>query len=171
MSSQHHHQALNIIFFMVFAVDYIMSISVATSKLGYIFSFMGFSGFVSLVPILQEILPLTSPAQFQRGHFYMATLHWLGFLRFFRILSIFHFISVRNSMGPNVQPFDTTVAFQLNEITFQVAQLIVSIVVFIFLATGAVFAVAFYDSNSFTSDWPMNWSSCLYFVVVTGVLL
>lgn len=129
---------------------------------------MGIASFLSLLPIIQLIVPISNPDQYLKGHFFASSLAWIGFLRFFRITTIFHFVRLRNSIGPNVQPFDTTIAFQLNEISFQVSKLVVSIAVFVFLATGTVFALTVYDANAYELyHHPMTWGDCLYFVLVT----
>ncbi len=139
-------------FFLVFSIDYILSIIFAISKFDFIFSLIGIADFCSLLPILPFIFPQIDskiahlPASFA------------GFLRFFRLFKFLKIIQLRNSLI-DAEPHDTSVAIQLTEIWYQVSKLIVSIFIYVLLSTGLVFCFYQFDPNSLSTSQSFfgNW--------------
>jgi hypothetical protein len=153
---------LDILFFTVFLYDYIMCISAAHRKTDYIFSFVGISDLLSMLPLLGIFYPVAP------GVLPSWPESWIGFLRFFRLSFLFQ-IAELNIWVKHGQIHDSAVAFQMSEITYQTSKLLLSIMVFLLVSTGSVFALLEHDANAFYHSFPrpMNWFDSLYFIVVT----
>jgi voltage-gated potassium channel len=143
--------AFAVLFFVVFLIDYVLSIIAADRKVDYILSPTGLADLASLLPVIS--IPFSelhhSPLE-----------SWIGFMRFFRLLKVFHLL--RYNQLNEEKMVDSS--FELSEITFLTARLVISIVVFILISAGVVFYVYEIDPNSFSDQ--MTWFDCLYFVVV-----
>ncbi len=69
-------------FFGIFLIDYVVCVTAASNKLDFMTSFEGISSLLSLVPVIDIILPSTM-IYFQ-----------VGFLHCFRLINIFHIIPI-----------------------------------------------------------------------------
>ena len=163
-SSEDQSIAIEIFFFSVFAFDYTICIVAAQRKFDYMLSAMGLADLISMVPIL-SIIPVIDPTNGQLPW----PASWLGFLRFLRILNIFHLFRLRNAFTQTSQNNTTSIAINLSEVSYQIGRLVVSILVFILVATGVVFSVAVFEMDAFLKPFegPMSWFDSLYFTVVT----
>jgi hypothetical protein len=156
---------MDIFFFTVFLFDYIMCISAAHRKLAYIFSPMGLADLASMIPLVGIFVPESATQGLEQW-----PASWIGFLRFFRLFKIFQLIRLREALTPSSQPHDAAHAINLTEVTYQIAKLIISIVVFLLVAAGSIFAVQSFNANAFhhsMADGPMTWMECFYFTVVS----
>ena len=149
---------LDFFYFVVFAVDYALCLANAPRKFDYVFSWIGIADLASMVPIVGDLVGLTG-----------SNLHsfdpWLGFLRFFRLLQVFHLFRLRDALAPVLASHDAVFSLSVSEINFQAARLAITIIAFFFMATGAVYAVASNDPGSFNHE--LTWFDSFYFTIVS----
>ena len=127
--------AVDIFFFTVFLVDYILCIVASNRKFDYIFSFIGLADLASLLPIIGTWIADFSHVLWPPS--------WLGFFRFFRLLQVFQLFRLRDALAPDaIQPQDAAITLAVSEIHYQIARLIITIFVFVFIGTGVIYAVA-----------------------------
>ncbi len=135
---------LEIFYFVVFFLDYILSLIAATNTVKYIFSFMGISDFLSLLPIVNVIFFT------HKTRFATRVVYFIGFLRFFRLLKLFKLMTFREALWTNIQPYNSSISLHITQTSFKVASLMVSILVYIFAATGFVCLLSEIDKYSFS---------------------
>ncbi len=82
-------------FFGVFLIDYIFYVIASSPYYAdFIFSFDGFIDLLSLLPIIAVFFP-------EEDKYYPFA--WLGFVRFFRLISLLKFIALRQTVKPGAQ--------------------------------------------------------------------
>ena len=82
-------------FFVVFLVDYVLFVTASGPYYSdFVFSFDGFIDFLSLLPIIAVFFK-------EDDRYYPFA--WLGFVRFFRLISLLKFISLRQTVKPGAQ--------------------------------------------------------------------
>ena len=114
--------SLNIFFFCVFLLDYLLNIAAARRKVDYIFSFIGFADLASLVPVIGTFIA----GQNNQYNFATWPPSWLGYLRFFRLMQIFHLFRLRNTMqSSTLRPHDAALTLSISEIQYQIVRLII----------------------------------------------
>lgn len=157
-------ECFEIIFFLVFGIDYIFSVVAAPKKMEYIFSFIGLADLMSILPVIDLFLP-------NRNNVSNTTKYFVGMLRMFRLVNIYQIFRLTKSVGECNQPSDLAAAFQLSELSVQVVFLVTSILAFLFFGTGIVYAIANTETNSFDTlnTKEMDWFTCLYFVICSGL--
>ena len=139
--------ALDISFFIVFLVDYILCIAASNRKVDYIFSFIGLADLASLLPIIGTWVAEFSVIPWPPS--------WLGFFRFFRLLQIFQLFRLRDALAPeSIQPQDAALHLSVSEIHYQIARLIITIFVFVFIGTGVIYAVAGTHQHTYPNSIP-----------------
>ena len=139
--------ALEVFFFTVFLVDYILCIAASNRKVDYIFSFIGLADLASLLPILGTWIADYSAVRWPPS--------WLGFFRFFRLLQVFQLFRLRDALAPEaIQPQDAALTLSVSEIHYQIARLIITIFVFIFIGTGVIYAVAGIHHHAYPDSNP-----------------
>ncbi len=138
------YPALEIFYFVIFFLDYILSMIAATNTVKYIFSFMGISDFLSLLPIF-NVITFTN-----RAHFATRVIYFIGFLRFFRLLKLFQLMTFREAVWSNIQPYNSSISLHITQTSFKVASLMISILVYIFAATGFVCLLSEIQHNAFS---------------------
>ena len=156
--------AIEIFFFCVFFFDYSMSVTAMQRKFDYIFSAIGFYDLMSMVPILS----LTS--SLDPKNMLPSSASWLGYLRFLRILNIFHLVRRRNSFQPTDPLKAASIAVDLSEVTYQIGILFVNILVFVLVSAGVIFSLTLFEEDAFSVpfDGAMTWFDSFYFTVVTA---
>ena len=94
---------------------------------------------------------------------------WIGFLRFSRLLKIFHVLRLRQALQSSAQPHDAAVALNLSEVSYHIARLVVSIIVFLLVAAGTVYAVTLFQTDAFMTPFGhvVTWFDCFYFTIMT----
>jgi voltage-gated potassium channel len=143
----------SVFFFVVFLIDYILSIIAADPKIDYLVSPIGLADLAALLPVLSLFAATNNFAGSYES--------WLGFLRFFRLLKVLHLF--RYSQLHDDDTIDT--GFRPSEIAFLCARLVISIAVFVFISTGVVLYMSYLEPLSFTQE--LSWVGALYFMVVT----
>lgn len=145
------YAAVELFFFSVFLIDYIVSIIFSINQFEYISSFTGFSDSLALLPTFMLLIS-------------KKTKYSLNFLRFPKLLKIFR---IKNFRGCWIDDefASSNVANQIWQVGFQVMRLIITISIFIFFVTGVVYLISALDSTSFSAK--LGWLDCLYFIVVT----
>ena len=156
--------AIEIFFFSVFFFDYSMSIIAIQRKFDYVFSAIGFFDLMSMVPII-ALSPSLDPK-----NTLSSSASWIGFVRFLRILNIFHLIRRRNSFTSTGERKVASIVLDLSEFTYQIGILCVNLLVFILVSAGVVFSVTLFEADAFYTpfDEPMTWFDSFYFAVVTA---
>lgn len=155
------YMPVEIFYFIVFACDYAITVLAAPNVISYIFSFIGLSDFASMIPIISLIVyyPDIQLAEYSVYAF-------LGFLRFFRLLKLFKLLLYREVLWSSLHPYNSSVTIYVTETAFKISMSVISVLVFIFTATGFVSLLSFYAKNSFSEDL-IFWFDSLYFVMVT----
>ena len=131
----------------------------AYDKTHFITSYLGIADIASLVPIIGIVSNVTNVTS---NDTYIVYTLWIGFLYVFRLESVFNFIQ------------DKTENSSPNDISYQTWRLVLSIIMFVMIATGIVFAINLDDHSSFESPVhtiPLTWFSSFYFVMVTTTTL
>lgn len=143
-----------------------MCIFAAYDKIYFMTSFLGLADFASLIPVVGILF---QPTSIDSDNFINFSI-WVGFLYIFRLESIFNFIQLRRSLIYQYNEVIMNSSQQsLNEISYQIGRLIVSITMFVMIASGVVLAVSISNSGFYTaihSD-PLTWFDSVYFVIVT----
>ena len=156
--------AVEIFFFGVFFFDYSMSVTAMQRKFDYIFSAIGFYDLMSMVPIFSLISSLDPKNMLP------SSASWLGYVRFLRILNIFHLIRRRNSFRPTDRHKAASIAVDLSEVTYQIGILFVNILVFVLVSAGVIFSLTLFEDDAFNVPFEgaMTWFDSFYFTVVTA---
>jgi voltage-gated potassium channel len=152
---------LDVFYFSVFAMDYMFCVAHAPRVRDYVLSWAGFADLASMTPAIGDFVGAG-----ERGP---ALLYpWLGFLRFFRLLQVYHLVRLRDALAPTLAPHEAAFSLSVSEVNFQAARLAITIVVFFFLATGVIFAVSSNDSTAFSyPNQPLTFLDSLFFTVVS----
>ena len=140
----------------------------AYDKTHFITSYLGIADIASLVPIIGIVSNVTNVTS---NDTYIVYTLWIGFLYVFRLESVFNFIQYK---WPIITKEDKTENSSPNDISYQTWRLVLSIIMFVMIATGIVFAINLDDHSSFESPVhtiPLTWFSSLYFVMVTTTTL
>lgn len=160
VESQQGFIAFSSISFVFFAITYVLSVLAARQALHFIFSRPGIAAVGSMLPILDFVIISTPLGLFIKS--------WIGFMRVVRLLYVLEMMRYRDVVGFHLQPHDTTSKLQQHDLMYQLASSILSILLYIFLASGLVYAVSVIHTNAFNQ--PLQWHDALYFVVTTGLI-
>ena len=147
---------IDILIFILFAIDYIFNILYVTIKWKYIFSIQGVIDFLSLLSII-NIFVRTD----------LSFLPLFRLLRVIKVLRFFHIVSVMSVDRP--KPPSASEA-----ITFEIVSLIVALVLAIFLSASLLYTLIQQDPHSFIFTPDQNFSmkdqltffDCVYVVFV-----
>ena len=76
---------------------------------------------------------------------------------------------MRQALQSSAQPHDASVAINVSEVSYHIARLVVSIIVFLLVATGTIYAVTLFQNDAFftPSGNVATWFDCLYFTIMT----
>lgn len=152
------------IVFVVFVIDFLLQLSVPSSP--YPFSFQGIADTLSMFPFISIFFE--GKAVYNSLH----TFNWLGFLKFFRLTKILPFFEAERTYKFGEVRDHDHVSVQVSQVTYQVVRLVVIIITFIFMSSGAVFALsANSEHGAFAFEWDerdhLTFLQSLYFCVVT----
>lgn len=143
--------------FIIFGIDYFFNVLYAPTKISYVFSFQGMVDFASLLSIVNLFIADAD----------LSFLPLFRLTRVLKVLRLFRTASIVNVERPT--PPSASEAIQ-----FEIASLVISIFLAIFLAGSVLYTLIQQDSDAFVYSLDSNFSmkdditffDCIYIVMV-----